>query len=224
MPTANALSYYRGTIFMNYQQMGWSENIDIASVTDASALSVLKSYAAHRAWTLPAQVTIVYGRVTKVPFQRYSIALDNLPLVGKAPNLTTPNIVKPNDAMVAPCFHFIADEGKSSIRFFRGVPDDRVLDMQLVDAPPAGSWVDLVGPVGDGTANPSTWDVALKNVFSFIAQTTVVASKKQILNIAGVDQEGYRLRIFTGILSRQARKKDTGRPFGSPRGRAPAHS
>lgn len=224
MPTNNKTTYYRGTIFMNYQQMGWSESVDIDAATDASALGILKGYAAHRAWTLPAEVTIVYGRVTRVPFQRWSIALDNLPIVGKAPNLTTANIVKPNDAMIAPCFHFIADEGKTSIKFFRGVPDDRILDMKLVDAPPAGSWIDLVSVLGDGTANPATWDVALKNVMSYIGTVCCVASKRQIVNIGGVDQEGYRLRVFTGILSRFARKKDTGRPFGSPRGRAPAHS
>lgn len=219
MPTFNTPTYYQGTIFLNYHNLGWSESLDIFETTDAAALVTLHKYAAHRMWTFPAAVTCVYGRICMVPLERYSIALQDLPLGGKAATLTTANANPVNDAMVAPCMHFIAAEGKKSIRFFRGVPDDIIADLAIVPAAPAGSWVDIVTDPGDGTANPGTWAIAFKNVMSYLAQKTYVASKRQILDIGGVETDAYRLRIFTGILSREARAKKTGRPFGLHRGR-----
>ncbi len=220
MASTNVRNYYKGTIFINYKQNGWSESIDFIAANDAAATLVLQKYAQHRQWTLPLLCSIVYGRVAYVPLQRYSIPLAGAPFVGKAASLTTANTNPPNDAMVAPCMSFIAEEGKHSIRFFRGVPDDIILNMALVPTPPDGSWVDLVVDPGDGSANPATWDVAFKNVLSYIAQKTVLPSKAQMLIVDVLDEEGYRLRPFTGILSRDARKKSTGRPFGMSRGRA----
>ena len=220
MPSFNTPSYYQGTIFVNYKNLGWSESLDIFEATDAAAQATLLKYARHRAWMLPASCKIVYGRVCLMPLERYSIALIDMPLTGKAGDLTTPNANPVNDAMVSPCFHMIADEGKRSIRFLRGVPDDIIADLAIVPAPPAASWMDLVTDPGDGVSNPGTYAAAMKLALSFIGQKTFVASRLQVLDIGGFQLEGYRLRIFTGILSREARAKKTGRPFGLHRGRA----
>lgn len=225
MPTAttNVVGFYRGTLFLNYGQYGWSETLDIVGASDADALAQLQKYLNHRRWTLPASVSAVYGRVVKVPNVRYSVPLGGLPLIGKAPNLTAPNANDMNDPDSAVCMHFVADEGKQSIRFFRGLPDDAIAGTALALSAPGGSWIDLTVDPGDGSATPATLAAAFKNVMSFIGYYTYVASQQQTLVIGGNPTLGFRMRIITGLLSRSVRNKKTGRPFGLSRGKALIH-
>jgi hypothetical protein len=221
--TQNVTSYYRGTIFFNFAQSGWSETLDMIGSNDADALGQLTKYLNHRRWMLPLSVSAVYGRVVKVPLARYSVALGGLPLVGRAPSLTAPNANDMNDPDASFCGHFIADEGKASIRFFRGLPDDAIAGNAIVPAAPGGSWFDVSVDPGDGTATPATLAAAIKNCFSFLGYYTYVASQQQTLVIGGVPTLGYRMRIMTNFLSRSVRNKKTGRPFGLSRGRALIH-
>lgn len=226
--TGNVTNYYRGTVFFNYGQVGWSETIDImpsafplTGTTDTDAKTILNNYVNHRMWCLPAGVSAVYGRITRVPSERYSVALGIFPIAGKAPNLTTPNANDMNDPVACLCTHMIADLGKQSIRFIRGLPDDAIASSALALAAPGGSFIDLTVDPGDGSATPATLAAALKKLISHVGYNTYCASQRQRVNIGGTNKDGYVLRAFTGLILRGIRKKSVGGAFGRPRGKQP---
>lgn len=219
--TTSVTSYFQGTAYFNVGQQGWSDTVAIPETTSALALLALKKYIKNRMWLLPAAVSCVYARVTKVPHQRLSEALEDLPLPGLAATLTTPNANDSNDVAYCPVFHMKAEEGAKSIRFIHGVPDDVIVARAFATAPPGGSWIDLVGAPTDGTANPGTWAAALKALLSYTGQSFCCPSQLKTVTIGGVPGDGYRLRAYTGILSRNARGHKVGRPFGMSRGKAP---
>lgn len=225
----NVLTYWKGVVKLNYKAAGgfvcgWSEMINIDAATGADAVTILQKYMNHRAWTLPTSVTMVYASVIKVPLVRYSTPVDNLPIVGKAPSLTAPNVNDMDEPKRTFCLHMIVDEGKKSLRHIHGIPDDLITATALVPAAPGGSWIDLVTPSTDGTATPATYAAALKALLSFIGMNSYVPSQPGTFDIATVaTPNSYRLRAITGILSREVRSRPVGRPFGLPRGRQPIH-
>lgn len=229
LTTQNVATYYKGVVKLNYKSggglvAGWSESIDIVSANDTAANVILKNYCNHRLWTLPTSVTLVYGSIIKVPLTRYSVALPDMPLVGKAPTLTTANVNDMDSPQRTFCLHMIVDEGKKSIRHIHGLPDDIVVATAIVPAAPGGSWLDLVTATTDGTANPGTFAVALKNLISFIAMNSYVASQPGTFDVAGTPTTpAYRMRAIIGLLSRDVRARPVGRPFGLLRGRQPIH-
>lgn len=224
MPTVvSAVRYWKGTVNINYGQYGWSETIDIKDDTEANVKLVMLKYIRHRMWLLPATCSAVYARVVRVPFTRYGIAIDNLPIVGKAPNLTAPNVLDMDSVERAACFHLPVDLGAKSIRFIHGLPDDAITAQGLVTAAPGGTWLDLVTDPGDGTATPATLAAAIKTYLSYLLQMTYVATQKQVRLIADVATDVWDLRIFTGLLLRGVRNRKVGRSFGLSRGRAAIH-
>lgn len=219
--TTSVTTYFRGVVNINTDQFGWDESLVIKESTLALAEAVMDKYVNHRLWTLPSTATIVYGRVVTIPNTRVTQAMSNLPKVGKAPNLTTANANPMNDPSVAWCIQYIGDQGKRAIRFFRGFPDDIIARMKLTVTPPGGSWADVANDPGDGTANPGTFDVAMKKLANFIAFNSYVPSSRQTVTIGANQVQGYILREIKGLLSRDCRTKKTGRPFGLSRGRQP---
>lgn len=225
----NVASYYRGVIKLNYKSAGgfvagWSESIDIVASSDAAASTILTNYVNARVWTLPITVTVVYGSIIKVPLSRYSVALANMPVTGKAASLTTANTNDMDSPERSFCLHMIVDEGKKSIRMIHGLPDDIVVGTTIVPAAPGGSWLDLVTATTDNTANPGTFAAALKQLISYIAMQSYVASQPGTFSVGGTPApNSYRMRAIIGLLSRDVRKRPVGRPFGLPRGRQPIH-
>lgn len=217
----NVVSFYRGTIWFNWLKFGWSESLDFPDATPADAAAKLLIYAKHRSWMLPNTVSIVYGRIVKVPQERYSIPLGGLPLVGQADQLTTPDEEDMDSVERSATFNFIVDNGKKAIRNFHGLPDDVINAQALLVDPPGGSWIDLVTASGNGTVNPATIDVAIKNVISYIGKNTIVAGRQQTLTIDGGQKLGYATNVITGVLARAVRNRKVGRPFGLSLGKGP---
>lgn len=229
LTTQNVSFYYRGVVKLNYKAAGgfvcgWSESIDIVAADDAAAVAILTAYVHHRKWTLPITVTMVYASCIKVPRANYSIALPNMPVAGKAPDLTAPNVLDMDSPTRTFCLHMIVNEGKRSIRHIHGLPDDAITATAITLTPAASSWIDLATVPGDGTTAPATLTVALKALISYIGMASYVASQPGTFDIGGVPTpNAYRMRAITGILSREVRSRPVGRPFGLPRGRQPIH-
>lgn len=229
LTTVNKATYYKGVVKINYKSAGgyvagWSESLDLIGDTDAAASTLLRNYVNHRVWTLPTTCTVVYGSIIKVPLQNYSVALADMPVAGKAASLTTPNTNDMDSPERSFCLHMIVDEGKKSIRMIHGLPDDIVVGTTIVPAAPAGSWIDLTTTTADGTANPATFAVALKNLISYIGMNSYVASQAGTFDVLGTPTTpAFRMRAIIALLSRDVRKRPVGRPFGLPRGRQPIH-
>lgn len=229
LATQNVATYYKGVIKINYKSAGglvagWSESIDIVAASDAAAATILTNYVNARVWTLPTTCTVVYGSIIKVPLVRYSVALANMPVVGKAASLTTANTNDMDSPQRTFCLHMIVDEGKKSIRGIHGLPDDIVVGTTIVPAAPGGTWLDLVTATTDNTANPGTFAVALKNLISYIAMQSYVASQPGTFDVGGIPTTpAFRMRAIIGLLSRDVRARPVGRPFGLLRGRQPIH-
>lgn len=219
--TAPAISYYVGTIFFHFGDSGWSENINIPKDTDADAIASITAYAKHRQWLLPASISMTYGRITKVPRARISTPVDIFPLVGKAPNLTTANATNVNDVEVCPRCTYGIDTGGTMKRHTHGVPDDIIAAKALVPAAPGGAWVDFTADPGDGSANPATYDVALKKFWSFIGYNLCCPTKRKKVTIGNASVDGYTLRELKSMIQRGVSRHKVGRPFGLSPGRAP---
>lgn len=217
----NVEGYYAGTVWLNWGKFGWSETIESNSASDAAALTHLLKYVRHRLWCLPATVEAVYGRIVKVPHVRYSVPLTGLPLIGKAPDLTAANVEDMDSVERSATMNFVVDNGKKSIRFFHGLPDDAITAQALTLTPAGDVWIDLVNDPGDGTATPATLTAALKNLMSYIGQKCIVPGQRQSLTIGGVVKLGYATNVITGILPRAVRNKKVGRPFGLSHGKGP---
>lgn len=218
--TVNVAGYQRGTIFINGQNYGWSESIDMNAADVPTAAGLLLIYANLRAWTMPSSCSIVYGRVTKVPNSRYSQPLAGLPILGKAGSLTTADATDINDFGGAPCVRFIADQGKSGTKFFRGCTDAFITANAIVPAPPSGGWYQSGVTITDGTTQPGTSSIAFSNLLSWLILNTYQPSQLQSVIVGGTGIQGYIMRSYLNLLIRGVRIKKTGRPFGLPRGRA----
>jgi hypothetical protein len=220
MAVKNVTTYYKGILNINWADNGWSEVYNIDAADDASAAIVLTKLANHRSWLLPVTATIVYGRVGVIPNIRRITPITVLPLVGIAPTLTTANANNINDPEWGPCFRLLAEEGRSGTKLIHGVPDDIVIAKKITPVAPGGTWSDILTVPGDGTVQPGTYAVALKNYLSACMQFCVLPSQRQKVIVGGNTVDGFVLRHYIGLMGRDARRHKVGRPFGLARGKA----
>lgn len=210
-----------GTIFINFKSWGWSEKYIMGSHTAPSAVPEydeawqnLNSLAEARKYLLGNGCSIVWGRVSKQSALRDSVSAFGL---AKQPALidteTTVDLINNPEA----CIQFRMEDlnGRYANRTLRGVRDGWVADSLTVpDIFPSNITADTALTPIPTPPTLLTGAQAVKNYIATLMSVTVMA-KKLSDDPLSWNCRAPRYCVFRGIKNRQ-----TGRPFGSSRGRA----
>lgn len=211
-----------GTMFFSYKEFGWSEKYIIQNqsgdpVPDLFSASVLLAEgAAFRAFLLGAGCVLSYARVSLASALRDSLMAINAPIL---PGLVDDEEDTPeelNSVQVGALVRMDDLAGKFATRAFRGLRDSWVTDQALT----ALLFAQQIGSdTAYTTVTPPTLftaSAAVANWYRWMKKNTVFARK--------VDSGGFIWQTFAmpSITFRKISSRDTGRPFGTSRGRAPS--
>lgn len=224
MPVTPVTKYFKITLFFKNAEWGWSETYvtnksgDLeGQVAYANGLIVLRQY------LMPPGCSIIFGRVTEVPASRKQQPAAWTQVIGQTDELTTPVAGECNRVEDALHFKFTGSSGKQAARHFRGVPDALITDKTFTIDEPAGGWGNAASPGHPPVAVITTYQAALNTFLTYLKEHTFLASPKTTVTIAGQDVIGYNLDSIGSIIFRRVITRNTGRPFGSPRGRVMPH-
>lgn len=212
-----------GTMFFEYKNWGWSEKYYINSPNAPGVPSLfdasfqLAAGCQYRAFLLGAGCRISYARVSLWSTLRDSINAIYSPLDAGLVDAEEEAEVINSPEVSAVCRH---DDmaGRFVLRGFRGLRDswveDAALTATLFSQNPTVSTVitPAVPPLLDTASN------AVKNFILWMKQNTVIARKNLLI------PDTWTTYPISFHSFRKIGKRDTGRPFGTSRGRQPSFS
>lgn len=214
---------WKGTYYVNYNNGGWSESFDFAPSPVAELVQKLKDLAQYRARLLPVEATIVYARIGKKGFQRYTRRALPGPVAGSYQS-GSPLVDKPmNDRQTSLLFAIEGENFSQQERFISGLPDEIITDeVWSSQAPPPALLVASPGTfqASDPPIAPATWLEGLQEFFTLVKNTTVITRPITVDDGGGLSHVEKLHNEVTGFFFRGVRFKDRGRPFGMFRGRA----
>lgn len=219
--TGEQNDYCVGTMFFEYKNWGWSERYIINKATSPGVPSLLEASnilldgVTLRAYLLGAGCRINYARVSLWSTLRDSLSAVLTPveahLVDEEEDVEVVNSVQVG-AMIR------CDDlgGRFVTRQFRGLRDSWVEDHELLTNLFSGN-PDAGGTIGHATPPaedpPST---AVNNFLLWMKQNTVILRPNKII------PDTWLSYPINHITFRKISSRDTGRPFGTSRGRQQA--
>lgn len=205
---------YRGTMYFEYTEQGWSESVWLPSAAPEQALASLKILWDKRLNILPLNARGLYARVAQAGKPRDKHAYPGPYPVqgGVTPPLTPPVDEFCNDVEFAQRIGLETADGRWATYFLRCIPDGEVEDRRLKTA--------LVIPPPNATpVTPTTWVQAVANYAELLRKNTVHC-REVAPAPAQPTVRLFELTAWAVALDRGMAKKNTGRPFGVSRGRA----
>lgn len=211
-----------GTMFFGYKGFGWSETYvlnnpsslgsPVPTLLDAKGQLALGC--SYRAFLLGLGAAIIGARVSHGLKLRDSLNAIEVPIAAKKIDAEVA-VEKINSVEAAVLLRFDDLLGKYSLRQLRGLRDSWVTDHEMVGAfflsnpSPDTAYATVIDPA------LFTATEAVTNFLLWMKQNTVIAKKTG---------EGATLWTTYPLISNSFRKvsnRQTGRPFGQSRGRAP---
>lgn len=212
-----ASAYFVGVMHIRGLNHGWAEKFNLGALSGyTDALNNMNYLVQARRMILADDFRIAYARVSKLDTAREAKAIvtsDQGPL-----NLDSeagPPIAIESCNEVKSCIHlrFETDDGNWANRFVRGVRDSWTSGALLTVTPSVPGSVLITDLVAGKTAA-----VALG---SYI-RTLLTIDKYRYKD--GTGPVTYTSKIWTSYALRGITSRDTGKPFGAGRGRAPKES
>lgn len=202
------------TLYFEYKANGWSERYHLPETTYTDALPQATLLAKYRRSFLGSGAQITFGRVSFTGNPREGKAFLEGPLDAHAKTEQ-----EPEDVWTGLMYRLETAGGpppqrsRWANRILRAVPDAMIFHQALVAPPPSplAAGAPLPGP--DGTVVATMQRAFL----TFLLRHTKMAVKIT----AGENAGQYDLLDWDRIVFRKVAKRDTGRPFGLSRGRAP---
>lgn len=212
------------TLFFKFKDFGWSEKYILNDATspvpqtNVDAIANVNAGVLRRVKLLGAGCSVTYARISRASLARDSISVITAPVSAA---MVDPEVAleKINSVEVSAMIRSDDMAGKFALRGFRGLRDSWVTDQELAS--------DLFGSNPDPDAalevpiNPATLLTpaqAVKNWLIWLKANTVIAKA------SGIVLTPWRTYPLTRITFRKVSHRDTGRPFGTSRGRAPTFS
>lgn len=197
---------------IQYNAQGFSEVYYLQESTFAAAQPVAATLAAWRANCLAEGGIMTWARISFVDRPRNTVAAIDRPIkprIYAQSQSFSGRIQEPSTALQ---YRLETADGQWANRLIRGIPDAFVTDM-------TAAWTGGVG-VNLPAALPDITDVALGQADIFqgflkLLLTTTIYAKKLPGPTAAWDVQAWNRLVYRGVADRQ-----TGRPFGVPRGRS----
>jgi hypothetical protein len=204
---------WRGVMYFQYDEQGWSEAFWFDSDTYNVALIALEALFVERLSTLPNQATGIYARVAAAGRPRDKHAHDGpYPAVAGMPVLTPIISLFCNDVENAQRVGLETADGRWATYHLRCLPDDQVENRKLVTD------LEIVTP-GSPIVPATTWSARLANYIESVRKAT--RHCREIAPTAATPPvRQFEVTPWARALDRKLAKKNTGRPFGLSRGRA----
>lgn len=196
------------------------ETYNLLAADVAGAMTALKTIIEARLGVLPPNASIIYAVVSSRDTARDGHMFDTrqlttpsaFPLPGTADTATdTPAPSDdPNDVEIAVEIRFETAAGRRGTNFYRCIPDNQIEKVALT-AP-------LVVPAfSGGTFTPLVATTYIARLGNFVATVGTLCQHVRKTSTPGT----FDVNPYTIGIPRGCRKKNTGRPFGVQRGRAP---
>lgn len=202
----------RGILYCNYKANGWSEVYALKETDMVAAEQTFRTIAGLRTAWFGAGVSLVWARVAtaKSPRDGLMCQLD-FPL---GPYDKSTGLAEPEDPFTGIMWRFAGANFRWANRILRGVPDSEIQGNDWI----GGTFKFLNTLSTPPISWPTTATVtnARKGFFSRIIGGCCMATPAAGVNFNKVE---FTLPIVYRKITRRA----TGRPFGTSRGRAPAH-
>lgn len=210
-------SVMTGRLYFQYLKQGWQESFNLVSTDYGAAKTAMGTIVTARRKILPANASIIYGRVGFLGKPRDKKALKlSYPLAGQADTLTPAAGDDPNDVEHSVVVSYETAGGRWMTAHTRCIPDDMETGTKLVDA--------LVIPdIVSGTFTPvsgTTWIAALGNYIATVGTLTQHVRTLEPLPGPPVVFQ-FEVNPFTDAIYRGMGSKSTGRVSFVQRGRAP---
>lgn len=217
---ANSTNLMAAVLYFSYRQNGWSEKYHLKTATYDEGMAKLIELAAYRRAFMGFGVEINWGRVSFEANPREAKAAEGLPIgfldsMKKVPT-EADTLYYPNDPQTGLVYRFETPTGKSGNRIFRGVPDGMVQNFKYDGAMPTPLTTSQTLAAPDNPSGGSA-NYYRQSFLRWLITNTQYARRQ-----AGVTPPTWTIENWDAIKPRGIGNRDTGRPFGVSRGRAPS--
>jgi hypothetical protein len=222
---ANQPNLWVGTLYVSGDGAGFAEKYALnipcpATPRQADYLAAVVAFGAicvARAWLLPLNFSLLWGRVSAANQFRDSAAAFNQPLYGglltgnTPPEATIETCNEPDDALM---WRFEDQAGHFSQRLIGAVRDSWIADAKAASGINVG--FDGLGAILGTIAVPAPLTAAtvINNFLVALQNNACLATQK------GADVNTWNLYPYQNCIYRYAGNRKRGRPFGLSRGRA----
>lgn len=212
MATVNTLM--KLVLNIQYQAQGWSEVHYLRSNSFSDAVSTGGTIAAWRANALAPGCVMTWARCSWVDKPRNTVAVLDAPIKPRVYTGSTIWTGAVQDPVSALHYRFETAEGLWANRMFRGIPDAFINALAIQTA--GGT----LGPWPAATPLPDLTDVSLQGFYIFQGLLRVLLDNTCMAKKLPGPIVGWDLTDWNRIVLRKVADRQTGRPFGVPRGRA----
>lgn len=196
---------------INYGGPGWSEGYYLDRASFADGLAIGGQLAAWRANSLAVGGVMNWARLSFIDRPRNTVGVINRPIKPRIYTGGTQYAGPIQQVQTSLFYRTETDDGRWANRLFRGIPDDFVREMTTTAPTLMGTLPAVLPDINDTAV--AQFDIFMGFLKLLMENTFYI--RKGLGPTANWEMLPWNRLIFRGVADRQ-----TGKAFGTPRGRA----